>query len=345
MCFLDAWTNLIAAPDTGCPGNAGGQFLLVGREWRGRSPEGLQLLRSPTRIVQLFGRIQTNGVADYPLVHRMQDGITLRTLADWQAGTRTPEPPDWQPSKGNPEPPALQVQGMSTQAFFTRFAKLLVDNPAPASERSLLSRLSRIGITPGHLPRWGLRRRWLVSLGRWISERDMAKELKESRELLRGWSTRPAISRSCGAYYRGGAVRAMVGLLADPPGDTTDFNARVDASGQPLDGRHRYRLHFRPGELPPVNAFWSVTAYGSNEFLIGNPLNRYALGDRDPLVFNPDESLDIWVQVDPPAEDRRKSNWLPVRAGEAFSLTARLYGPRQAAVYGTWGMPSVERLD
>jgi hypothetical protein len=119
----------------------------------------------------------------------------------------------------------------------------------------------------------------------------------------------------------------------------------VDGLGETLNGGHRYRLHFDAGELPPVRAFWSVTAYGADDFLIDNPLNRYALGDRDKLHFNTDSSLDIWIQAQAPTEPERQSNWLPVRAGEPFVLNARLYWPKSEALDGQWGMPVVQRLD
>jgi hypothetical protein len=136
----------------------------------------------------------------------------------------------------------------------------------------------------------------------------------------------------------------MVGLGANLPADAMYPNTRVDSRGAALDGRHRYRLRFLAGELPPVRAFWSITAYGPDEFLIANPLNRHALGDRDPLVFNADGSLDLWIQAEPP-EPARRSNWLPVKAGEPFLLNARLYWPKEAALDGHWGMPAVERID
>ena len=121
-------------------------------------------------------------------------------------------------------------------------------------------------------------------------------------------------------------------------------NARLDQDGRSLDGSQRYRLHFNAGELPPVNAFWSVTAYNAQDFFIDNPLQRYALGDRDPLAFNADGSLDLLVQATAPAGEQVK-NWLPVRAGEPFLLNARLYWPKPAALSGAWGMPVVERID
>ncbi len=346
MPFMDGWTNVFAAPGTRSTGTAGGRFLLAGPGWQGPIPDGLSLLRSPTRIVWLIGRTQTNGISDYPLVHRLQDGLTLRTLAAWKAGQTTTEEgaPAWQPAPVKPLPPIVQMQAMSVEAFFNRLAMLMVDNPPAAADGPMMVKLSRIGLAPGQPPTWGVLDRWCVSLGRWIADWTVAKELKKPRDLVNGWATPPAILGNYGTYYNTRAVVAMVGLGANLPADASYPNTRIDTSGQALNGSHRYRLHFRAGELPPVHAFWSVTAYGPDDFLIANPIHRHALGNRDPLGYNPDGSLDLLVQSDPP-QGSQKNNWLPVRAGESFLLNARLYWPKPLALNGGWGMPAVERVD
>jgi hypothetical protein len=343
MPFMDAWTNVIAAPGTRTTGTAGGRFLLAGPGWQGEVPEGLALLRAPTRIVWLIGRTQTNGPADYAFVHGLQDGLGLRSLASWRAGRPEPQPP-WQPATARPAPPVAQLQAMSAEDFFGRLAMLLADNPPAAADGPMMLELARLGVSPGQPPRWGVADRWAVALGRWIADRRIARELAKPRELVRGWSTPPAMLGNYGTRYDIRAVVAMVGLGANLPEDATYPSARVDADGRPLNGSHRYRLHFARGELPPVNAFWSVTAYGADDFLIDHPTRRHALGDRDPLVFNADGSLDLYVQAQPPDGDR-KNNWLPVRPGEPFLLNARLYWPKPAALDGSWGMPAVERVD
>lgn len=343
MPFMDAWTHVFAAPGTRTTGTAGGRFLLAGRDWAGQVPAGLTLLRSPTQIVWLIGRTQTNGVADYPRVHALQDGISLRLLADWQAG-KPATVPAWQAAGSKPVPPVEQMKDMRTVEFFTRLARLMVDNPPAAADGPMLVKLSRIGIAPGQPPNWGALDLAAISLGRWLADLKVAKELKKPRDLVRGWATPPAMLGDYGTFYNTRAVVAMVGLGANLPADATYPNTSVDAAGQPLSGSHRYRLHFTPAELPPVKAFWSITAYGSDNFLIDNRLRRYAIGDRDPLVYNPDGSLDVWIQADEPAAGK-SSNWLPVQAGQPFLLNARLYWPQPAALNGVWGMPAVERVD
>ena len=343
MPFMDAWTNVFAAPGTRTTGTAGGRFLLAGREWVGQVPPGHTLLRSPTQMVWLIGRTQTNGIADYPAVHGLQEGITLRPLADWQAG-KLAATPAWQAVASKPVPPVVQMQAMSTEVFFTRLALLMVGNPPAAADGPMMVKLSRIGLAPGQPPNWGVPDHAAISLGRWLADFTVVKELKKPRDLVRGWATPPAILGDYGTFYNTRAVVAMVGLGANLPADVTYPNTSVDAAGHGLDGSRRYCLHFTSAELPPVNAFWSITAYGRDDFLIDNPLHRYAIGDRDPLVYNSDGSLDVYVQADEPAGDKSK-NWLPVKPGKPFLLNARLYWPKPAALSGAWGMPAVERLE
>ena len=343
MPFMDAWTNIFAAPGTRSTGTAGGKFLLVGPTWQGQAPAGLTLLRAPTRMVWLIGRTQTNGVADYPLVHGLQDGLRLRSLAAWQVG-RDDAQAVWQRAGQRPAPPIEQMQAMSSEIFFSRFAQLLVDNPAQAADAPMLDTLARIGITAGQAPHWNLLDQWSVGLGRRVADFAVARELKKPRELLHGWAIPPANLGNYGTDYNTRAAVAMVGLGANLPQDAIYPNTRLDQDGRPLDGSQRYRLHFNAGELPPVNAFWSVTAYNAHDFFIENPLQRYALGDRDALVFNADGSLDLLVQAEPPSGEQVR-NWLPVRAGQPFLLNARLYWPKPAALNGAWGMPVLERLD
>ncbi|MFM6990263.1 MAG: DUF1254 domain-containing protein [Rhodoferax sp.] len=343
MPFMDGWTNVFATPGTRTTGKQGGKFLLVGPGWQGQTPAGLTLMQSPTQMVWLIGRTQTNGIADYALVHGLQAGIRLRSLNDWQAD-KPESRSNWQPSSVKPIPAPQQMQGMDVQAFFTRLALLMVNSPPVAADGPMVAKLARIGIAPGQPPDWSLLDRWSVGLGRWLADFTVARELKKPRDTVRGWSTPPAILGNYGTSYNIRAVVAMVGLGANLPADAIYPNTSVDQTGARLNGKHRYRLHFNASDLPPVNAFWSVTAYGADDLLIDNLIKRHALGDRDPLVFNTDGSLDLWIQADRPSPDKER-NWLPVKSGADFLLNARLYWPREPALNGAWGMPSVDRID
>ena len=109
-----------------------------------------------------------------------------------------------------------------------------------------------------------------------------------------------------------------------------------------MNGNHCYQIHFDAGKTPPVDVFWSLIMYNERGFLIDNPINRYALGDRDPMEFNADGSLDILIQHEKP--DTKSSNWLPAPA-DAFAVTLRPYLPKADFLNGTWKLPPIERIN
>jgi hypothetical protein len=339
MPFMDAWTNVFATLGTRTEGTVGGRYWLLGPGAAQPPQDGLPVMRSPTRWVWLIGRTQTNGSGDYETVHRLQDGLRLRCYGRPPASAATVEA--WPAS---PATPREAVDHLGTREFFQRLAALMLDNPPAAADAPMLQRLERAGFRPGRAPDWGPLDLWSLNLGRAIADHRVAQALASTQGLHHGWSTPPNAIGDYGTDYPTRAAVAMVGLGANLPQDALYMSARLDAQGQGLQGSRRYRLHFAPQGLPPVKAFWSITAYGADEFLIANPQQRYALGDRDPLVRNADGSLDLWVQADAPAAERR-ANWLPVQAGQPFQLVARLYWPRHPALSGAWQMPALERLD
>lgn len=341
MPFMDAWTHVFASPGTRTTGTGPASYLLVGPGWQGTPPPGLTLLRAPTQMVWLIGRTQTNGVADYATAHRLQDGLSLRSLADWQAGRPTPEPA-WRAAATPPVAPIAQMLAMDVSTFFGHLARLMQANPPHAQDRAMLDQLARLGVGPGQPPRWGWLERQSVALGRSLADWRIGQALRDTAGAQQGWRTPPANLGDYGSDYATRAAVAMVGLGANLPADSLYPSTRLDAQGQPLHGDHRYRLHFAAGQLPPVRAFWSVTAYGMDDFFLPVATGRYAIGDRDPLQYNADGSLDLWLQAEAP-EEARRSNWLPVLRGQPFQLTARLYWPEPAALGGTWTMPGLER--
>jgi len=343
MQLLDGWTNVFASIGSRTTGRGAGVFLIAGPGWDGAVPDGATLLRSPTRIAWLLGRIQTNGVADYGFVHGLQAQLRLRSLEDFVAGS-TPTPTAWQRAATSPEPPLFQMRAMDAGTYFGTLARLLADNPPAASDGPALEKLESLGVRPGQpVEAWGWLEHEAISVGMKIAARRMQRAAESPRELHAGWSVPPMNIGAYGTEYGLRAVVAMAGLGANLPADAVYPNAQRDADGELLSGELRYVLHFPAGGLPPVRAFWSVTAYDGDGFLIANPIGRYALGDRDPLTFNADGSLDIYLQAEPP-EAGRRNNWLPVAGQGAFRVTARLYWPQDAILNGDWRMPGIRRI-
>jgi hypothetical protein len=134
----------------------------------------------------------------------------------------------------------------------------------------------------------------------------------------------------------------MAGLGANQAVDAIYPLSVSDADGNPYKGTNKYVQHFEKDELPPVEAFWSVTMYDDQGFQSANEIDRFAIGDRDALQFNADGSLDIYYQHENPGADR-VSNWLPCPEGN-WNLTMRLYAPKMKALDGTWNPPVVKRV-
>lgn len=144
-----------------------------------------------------------------------------------------------------------------------------------------------------------------------------------------------------GNNYFKRAVVAAGGLGANPPEDAVYPILAVDSDGDPLLGERDYLMHFDAGQLPPADAFWSITMYDGEGFQAANELNRFALGDRDPLRYGADGSLDLLLSHRDPGPDRR-ANWLPAPLGP-LGVTMRLYSPRPEALDGRWTPPPVRK--
>ena len=138
---------------------------------------------------------------------------------------------------------------------------------------------------------------------------------------------------------------AQIGLGALTSDESIYPLAQVDHTGQDLTGAKRYVMHFDPGQLPPARAFWSVSLYDLDGFFVPNPIDRYLINDRTDLHFNPDGSLDVYIQHEEPSSPVERQNWLPAPAGD-FRLLMRIYAAKPAAIPGIldgsgWDPPAI----
>jgi hypothetical protein len=117
----------------------------------------------------------------------------------------------------------------------------------------------------------------------------------------------------------------------------------TEATGQKLDGASTgYLLRFEPGQLPPVDAFWSLTLYElPSSLLSANGLNRYLINSPmlSELQRDADGGLTLRIQHESP-EEGKKANWLPAPKGPFFMIL-RLYWPKPEVLDGTWKPPIV----
>ncbi len=166
-----------------------------------------------------------------------------------------------------------------------------------------------------------------------------AAALKPGGKVVNNWILTYDLG-SYGTNYLYRAAVARVGLGANLPEDAVYPMTRVNADGKPLIGQNKYVMHFTKDQIPPVNAFWSLTLYNNKQFFVENPINRYAIGDRDKLTFNADGSLDLYIQHESPGKDQ-ESNWLPAPK-DGFNLIMRLYWPKKPVLDGAWAPPPVQ---
>ncbi len=145
--------------------------------------------------------------------------------------------------------------------------------------------------------------------------------------------------------YVARATGTQVGIGANSREEAMYPILDKDASGQPLDGsKGRYTLHFAKGELPPVDAFWSVTMYGlPQQLLVKNPINRYLINSPmlPELKKDADGGLTIYIQNQSPGKDKQ-ANWLPAPEGP-FVMFMRYYRPKRELLENRWQTPPVEK--
>ena len=141
--------------------------------------------------------------------------------------------------------------------------------------------------------------------------------------------------------YLDRAVAVQTGIASALAEDILCFHTAVDQTGEPLNGANRYVINFCRDLFPPVHAFWSITLYDPRQHLASNGIHRNAIGHRNRLRLDADNSLSVCVQHDWPGM-ARDSNWLPAPK-DGFSLALRMYSPKTDVFTGNWWPPAVIR--
>jgi hypothetical protein len=340
--MLDMWTDVFASPGWRTTGTQAGQFLVTPPGWTGTVPAGLNHLPAPTPFVWVIGRTKTDGAADYAAVHKIQAGYTVTPLS--RLG-KSPEPVsvNIDPAVDMKTPPKIQVDSMSAADYFAYAAELLKMHPAHITDQPILAQMKRIGIEPGKSFNMDALDPEIKAALQTVPEDAqtlMTWKVPTLARVVNGWSMNTDTMGVYGNYYLKRAIVAQMGLGANLPEDAIYPLNIGDVEGKPLDGTNKYVLHFDKGEMPPVNAFWSITLYDPEGFQVGNALNRFAFSSWMPFKTNADGSLDIYFQHENPGKDL-EANWLPAPKG-GFNLTMRLYGPKPEVLNGKWSPPPVK---
>ena len=340
--MYDMWGEVFACPGSRTTGSGRGEFALVGPGWEGELPAGVRRYDAPTSVVWIIGRTEASPET-YEQVHAFQDGLTVQPLSTY--GTKAVPPGGTvDPKVDDTTPPLRQVAALSSAEFFAMAAELLKLYPPHFNDYPVLDRLAQIGFVPGESFDLAAAPEAVRAGLETAAAEAMQKITEEQLHIgkhANGWLMNTESMGNYGTNYLRRACVELVGLGANLAEDAIYPLIFADSDGQPFTGEHSYVWHMTAEQIPPVNAFWSLTLYDAEGFQVANELNRFAIGDRDHLEFNADGSLDIWVQQASPGA-ARESNWLPAPAG-GFNLCARLYYPKPAALDDTWSPAPVTK--
>lgn len=327
---LDFDTNTLTNFGARIDGTKAGQFAVLGPNWKGALPSGVtRSIQSPTGFVLVLLRVLVDGPKDLATAVGVQSQFSFAPLGQFSGQKAAPSAPSID---------SIPLYKASSPAERMRVLdRLLRLDPPRVGEEAILTQFAGIGLGPGKAQ--------LVTppspetLAR--AEEDALAAIRaagpKTGKLVNGWLV---MSDGIGTYGFDYLQRASVwegGPLANVPEESLYPSAIVDSTGQPFDGKkNAYSIHFPPGQLPPVDFFWSVTMYDRETgMLVANPIDRYSIGNRTTgLKFAEDGSLTIWLQHAKP-EKEQQSNWLPTPSGP-FYLSMRLYGPRENARNGQW---------
>lgn len=347
--FYDAYSNVFSVLGTRTTGNEAHTFLLTAPKWREKVPEGMTEIKSPTNSVWLIGRTQVNSAEDgATVVVPFQNGMKIDVLSKYNTV--------YEPEKGvvledvKKIVPVENTRALSIEDYFTKLTQLMVGNPPAEADAPLIAEMKSIGIIAGQkFSTEGMSDELIAKLKDipekqhqiWIAK--ITGKMDAGTPIVNNWMVVVKGMGSYGTDYDFRASIAFTGLGALLAVDAVYPMTTKDKDGNQIMGEYKYVLHFDKNQIPPVNAFWSLTAYNSKDFLIENSINRFALGDRDDLKYNEDGSLDIYIQNTDPGGDKT-SNWLPSTQEGLTNLTLRLYWPKESVLDGTWIVPSVRKV-
>jgi hypothetical protein len=342
--MLDMWTDVFASPGWRTTGTAEENFLVTPPGWTGAVFDGLARIEAPTPYVWIIGRTKTDGPADYEAVHKIQAGYKITPLSQWG---KEPVPPkvSIDPAIDMKTPPKVQVDTMPADKFFAYAAELLKLHPPHITDQPIIARLKQIGFEVGKsfdLDKADPAIKAGLESAPEAAQNLMQWKIPTMARIANGWSMNTDTMGVYGNYYLKRAMVAQVGLGANVPEDAIYPLNLGDSEGKPLDGANNYTIHFDKGQMPPAEAFWSITLYDNDGFQVANPLNRFAVSSWMPLKYNADGSLDLYFQNESPGVDG-EANWLPAPKGP-YNLTMRIYAPKSDALTGKWNPPPIVKV-
>lgn len=337
--FIDQYTYNFDYVGSRTTGNKAGKYLLAGPNWKGEKPAGVdKVIRADTEFAFVGYRTQLFGPQDLDNVKAIQAQYKAEPLSKFE-GTPAPAAA---PAIDFVVPQSAEEQRKSTK-FFDTLDFILQFVPVLETEKDLRAKFASIGIgTDEKLDVASLSKDQQDAFQAAIT--DAWKEYDPVQAKVDGGQLSPSElfgnRQTLGSNYLYRMAGAINGIYGNDKAEAMYPTASKDSAGAPLDGANKYTYRYGPGQLPPVNAFWSLTMYRMPQsLLVANPINRYLINSPmlPTLKQDPDGGYTIYVQRETPGPER-ESNWLPAPEGP-FRLTQRLYWPKEAALDGTWQAP------
>jgi len=342
--MLDMWSDVFASPGWRTSGTGVQTYAIVQKGWTGVLPPDVVAIESPTPYAWIIGRTKTDGPADYAAVAAIQDQLQVKPLSQY-GKTKVEAQHQINPDVDMVTPPLESVNAMTAKEYFALASELLKTIKPHATDWSTIARLNKIGFEIGKnfdLSALDQDIQKEIARGAQDALKLMSEKTKSLGRYVNGWAMNTDTVGVYGNYYLKRAIVAMIGLGANQPEDAVYPLNITDADGEQLLGEKNYVLHFDSNEIPPVDAFWSVTMYDASGFQVANELSRFAISSWMPLKFNSDGSLDIFIQHQNPGKEK-ETNWLPGPSTGVLGVTMRLYAPQSKVLNGDWNPPAIKK--
>jgi hypothetical protein len=342
--LIDAYTFNFDYIGSRATGNGGGSYMIAGPNWKGETPKGVKrVFRSETELIIAFYRTQLFNPGDLDNVKKVQAGYKAQPLSAFLGQPAPKAAPAIDFIK-----PLSPAEEKTSPELFNVLNFILQFCPTNPSETELMARFAKIGVGAGKTfdvsklsPEMktaieeGIRDAW-ADFGGLVKLFDEGKvksgDVFGTREFMKN-----------NYLYRMAA--AVMGIYGNSKMEAMYPIYGVDSDGKKLDGANRYTVRFAAGQLPPVNAFWSLTMYElPASLLVANPINRYLLNSPMLPEFkrDADGGLTLIIQNESPGKEK-ESNWLPAPKGP-FIMYMRLYWPKEEATTGKWTAPKAEMV-
>jgi hypothetical protein len=341
--FLDGWSEVIHVASQPLTGGGEQTYAVTGPEWSGTLPDGLTEVESGTGMVWVLRRVYSTGTKEGDAkVHALQDAFDVRPLSAWG---KEYTPPKGKVDRSIDMKTAVrkQVNGLDVAAFFDRLARLMVANPPHPEDQEMVARTARIGVVAGQdAAKLGFLDRELLPMVPKLGLAEMGAHLKR-QPTTNGWLY---FAKGVGNWGTDDLTRGMANLLGpgwNRPQDAIYPISLKEAEGNAYDAsKHDYLVRLEPDQMPPADAFWSLTPCDDDLFFVPNALKRFEVGARSQFVTGDDGSIELHLQAKSPGKDK-EPNWLPAPEGKP-KLVLRLYDPSKtphSILDGSWTPPPV----